>query len=194
MSAEYGHSVQLLVAIYFNKQGLSQILEDCQICTPQNLSEFVLGMNLASPLFVMCDVGPGKEAADAKLRGGYLLPRSVQEQKTTHNRVCPLIQSSFSIRLPSAVHSSTSGGSMLLCRISRRLLRLCTFLSSNSRPPFQDQPCEVLRRRAARAYGYEPTFGGAGRSVHEAEARQGQTIWTPKSSTSWRLDSAAAEW
>lgn len=37
-----------------------------------DLDEFIMGFNQAAPLFQIIDVGPGKEAADAKLRGTSL--------------------------------------------------------------------------------------------------------------------------
>ncbi|ORY84711.1 hypothetical protein BCR35DRAFT_351810 [Leucosporidium creatinivorum] len=54
--------------IFYNKQGLSRILQEVGIATEAVFSAFVQGLNAAHPLFVMTDVGPQKEAADAKFR------------------------------------------------------------------------------------------------------------------------------
>lgn len=48
--------------------GLSKILSDVGIATPDVVNAFVLGFNAAHPLFTMTDVGSQKEAADAKIR------------------------------------------------------------------------------------------------------------------------------
>jgi hypothetical protein len=59
------------VSIYFNKAGLIDTLAGHNICTPEQYEAFLIGFSQASPRFLTIDVGPGKEAADAKIRGVY---------------------------------------------------------------------------------------------------------------------------
>jgi hypothetical protein len=59
------------VSIYFNKAGLIDTLAGHNICTPEQFEAFLIGFSQASPRFLTIDVGPGKEAADAKIRGVY---------------------------------------------------------------------------------------------------------------------------
>lgn len=60
---------RLWVSIYCNEQGLSETLYNNNICTSEDFESFCLGFNQAAPLFSIIDVGPGKEAADAKIKG-----------------------------------------------------------------------------------------------------------------------------
>jgi len=60
---------RILAMVYVNASGLATTLVSNGVCSYQQFSEFFFGFNQASPLFTMVDVGPGKEAADAKLRG-----------------------------------------------------------------------------------------------------------------------------
>jgi hypothetical protein len=61
---------QLWVYVFFNKRGLTQTFRKAQLSRIQaRLDEFVIGFNNASDKFLMVDVGDGKEAADAKIRG-----------------------------------------------------------------------------------------------------------------------------
>jgi len=60
------------VSIYFNKMGLMDTLASHNICTPEQFEGFLVGFSQASPRFLMVDVGYGKEAADAKIRGVFL--------------------------------------------------------------------------------------------------------------------------
>ncbi|KZT30410.1 hypothetical protein NEOLEDRAFT_1144074 [Neolentinus lepideus HHB14362 ss-1] len=62
---------QLWLTIYCNKSGLLETLVNYHICTAEQFESFVLGFNQASPLFSIVDVGSGKEAADAKIKGGH---------------------------------------------------------------------------------------------------------------------------
>jgi hypothetical protein len=56
------------VTIYFNKSGLLETLVAHNKCTSEQFEAFCVGFSQASPRFLMIDVGPGKEAADAKIR------------------------------------------------------------------------------------------------------------------------------
>lgn len=62
-------NIQLYVVMYVNRLGLGDVLEYSRVCTRGEWDAFVHGFNQASPLFSIVDVGYGKEAADAKLRG-----------------------------------------------------------------------------------------------------------------------------
>ncbi|KAF9044719.1 hypothetical protein BDZ89DRAFT_1058812 [Hymenopellis radicata] len=59
---------RLWVTVYCNKQGLSETLCNNNICTAEDFEGFCIGFNQATPLFSIIDVGPGKEAADAKIK------------------------------------------------------------------------------------------------------------------------------
>jgi hypothetical protein len=69
---------QLWVSVFCNKSGLSETLNQHQLCTPDEFEAFWIGFNQASPFFSMVDVGAGKEAADAKIKGATpaLVPTS----------------------------------------------------------------------------------------------------------------------
>ena len=61
--------VQLWVSVFCNKAGLQETLTNRHICTAEQFESFIMGFNQASPLFLVTDVGNGKEAADAKIKG-----------------------------------------------------------------------------------------------------------------------------
>ena len=63
------HRAPLWLTIYCNKSGLLDILMKNRICNSDQFENFFHGFNQASPLFSIVDVGSGKEAADAKIRG-----------------------------------------------------------------------------------------------------------------------------
>ncbi|KZV99638.1 hypothetical protein EXIGLDRAFT_831372 [Exidia glandulosa HHB12029] len=54
--------------VYFNRTGLRDILARSNICTYSQFDAFWIGFVQAASMFQVVDVGPGKEAADAKLR------------------------------------------------------------------------------------------------------------------------------
>lgn len=56
------------ITIYFNKSGLLDTLVAHNKCTAEQFEAFCIGFSQASPRFLMIDVGPGKEAIDAKIR------------------------------------------------------------------------------------------------------------------------------
>jgi hypothetical protein len=60
---------QIWVSIFCNKVGLQETLTSRQLCTTEQFDSFITGFNQASPLFLLTDVGSGKEAADAKIKG-----------------------------------------------------------------------------------------------------------------------------
>lgn len=57
--------------LFINVSGLATTLERNEICSSKKFTEFVQGFNQATPLFTIVDVGYGKDAADAKLRGPH---------------------------------------------------------------------------------------------------------------------------
>lgn len=59
---------QVWLTIFCNKSGLLDTLIESGICAAEDFEDFLLAFNQASPWFSIVDVGPGKEAADAKLR------------------------------------------------------------------------------------------------------------------------------
>jgi hypothetical protein len=59
------------VSIYYNKTGLLDTLTGRQLCSAEQLEDFLLGFTQSSPRFTLVDVGPNKEAAHAKIRGMY---------------------------------------------------------------------------------------------------------------------------
>lgn len=62
----------ILVLVYLNRQGLSGVLASRNLLgTEPNLNEFIVGFNQSSPFLSIVDVGSGKEAADAKIRGEF---------------------------------------------------------------------------------------------------------------------------
>ncbi|KAG9127304.1 hypothetical protein FRC07_014933 [Ceratobasidium sp. 392] len=66
--AHYGSNPDLLVHVFFNREGLGKTLQTYLKVQPGTFSAFITGFNTASPLMSMLDVGAGKEAADAKIR------------------------------------------------------------------------------------------------------------------------------
>jgi hypothetical protein len=49
--------------------GLLDTLTGHDICTREQFEAFLVGFSQASPRFLLVDVGYGKEAADAKIKG-----------------------------------------------------------------------------------------------------------------------------
>jgi hypothetical protein len=70
--AESSGRGQVWLTVYCNKSGLMDTLVNNDICTVGDFEAFVLGFNQSSPLFSIVDVGGGKEAADAKIKGRCL--------------------------------------------------------------------------------------------------------------------------
>lgn len=60
---------QVWLTVYCNKSGLLDTLTGNGVCTGEEFEAFVWAFNQASPWFSIVDVGYGKEAADAKIRG-----------------------------------------------------------------------------------------------------------------------------
>jgi hypothetical protein len=69
-----GQPVKFVLSIYcfLNTRGLGRVLEDNRICTMDTLNNFISGFNQVENVFAV-DVGYGKEACDARLRGTSLL-------------------------------------------------------------------------------------------------------------------------
>lgn len=69
--SNYGaHQYQLWVYVFFNKRGLTEALGRFGNMTAKaKFEEFYVGFNQAAEKFLMVDVGSGKEAADAKIKG-----------------------------------------------------------------------------------------------------------------------------
>lgn len=65
------------VTVYFNKSGLLDTLVGHNKCTAEQFEAFCVGFSQASPRFLMIDVGPGKEAADCKIKGTSTLSRII---------------------------------------------------------------------------------------------------------------------
>ncbi|KAJ7361717.1 hypothetical protein DFH08DRAFT_1033393, partial [Mycena albidolilacea] len=59
---------QVWLTVFCNKTGLVETLVNQDVCTKEQFEDFCFGFNLAAPLFSIVDVGPGKEAADAKIK------------------------------------------------------------------------------------------------------------------------------
>lgn len=57
------------VTIYYNKKGLLQMTRAEDICTPEVLEAFLVGLSQASPRFLLVDVGPGKDSTSIKIQG-----------------------------------------------------------------------------------------------------------------------------
>jgi hypothetical protein len=55
--------------MYCNKAGLSETLISRNLCSREEFEAFIIGFNQSAPLFSVVDVGNGKEAADAKVKG-----------------------------------------------------------------------------------------------------------------------------
>ncbi|KZV99631.1 hypothetical protein EXIGLDRAFT_640358 [Exidia glandulosa HHB12029] len=54
--------------VYCNRMGLREALSRNEVCSHTQFDAFWIGFSQAASMFQMVDVGPGKEAADAKLR------------------------------------------------------------------------------------------------------------------------------
>ncbi|KIJ70233.1 hypothetical protein HYDPIDRAFT_121815 [Hydnomerulius pinastri MD-312] len=55
------------ITIYYNRTGLSSVLERHQLCTPEQFEAFIMGFSQASPRFLLVDVGYGKDATFSKI-------------------------------------------------------------------------------------------------------------------------------
>jgi hypothetical protein len=71
LSGEFTRA-KLWVQVYLNQTGLAETLASRNMCTVGEFESFVVGFNQSSPLFSIIDVGSGKEAADAKIKGDTL--------------------------------------------------------------------------------------------------------------------------
>lgn len=61
---------QILIFVYLNRLGMTEhLLANNLLKRAHDFDDFIRGFNQASPLFHIIDVGHGKEAADAKIRG-----------------------------------------------------------------------------------------------------------------------------
>jgi len=61
--------MHLWVHVFYNKRGLTSAIGKAgHSAAMQKLEDFVHGFNRAADRFVMVDVGPGKEAADVKIK------------------------------------------------------------------------------------------------------------------------------
>lgn len=58
---------KIICSVFYNRLGLSRVLENVGVASEAVFAEFVLGFNAAAPLFTMVDVGPSKEAAVSSL-------------------------------------------------------------------------------------------------------------------------------
>jgi len=67
---------QLWTYVFYNKRGLSETLGRFNFGSAKaKLDDFMIGFNQAAGRFFMVDVGSGKEAADAKIKGVWLTLR-----------------------------------------------------------------------------------------------------------------------
>ncbi|KAF8607273.1 hypothetical protein BDV93DRAFT_306033 [Ceratobasidium sp. AG-I] len=64
----HGTNTDILVHVFFNRDGLGKTLKTYLNIQPETFSAFIDGFNTASPFISMLDVGVGKEAADTKIR------------------------------------------------------------------------------------------------------------------------------
>ena len=75
----------LCTFIYMNQAGLREVLANSDTCTAAKFNDFVTGFNRSTELFNIIDVGRGKEAADAKIRG-ELSPHGRTRHQVTYPR------------------------------------------------------------------------------------------------------------
>ncbi|EJD34573.1 hypothetical protein AURDEDRAFT_117618 [Auricularia subglabra TFB-10046 SS5] len=66
--APHGTRAAVCATVYCNRSGLRDTLVRTGTCTSQQFDAFWIGFVQAASMFCLVDVGPGKEAADAKLR------------------------------------------------------------------------------------------------------------------------------
>jgi hypothetical protein len=71
--AHYGSNHDLLVNVFFNREGLGKSLKSHLGVQSDDFNAFITGFNTASPLMSMLDIGVGKDAADAKIRSEHRL-------------------------------------------------------------------------------------------------------------------------
>lgn len=64
-----GRELSVCTFIYLNQAGLREYLVKEGVCSSVEFNAFVSGFNQSTELFCIIDVGYGKEAADAKIRG-----------------------------------------------------------------------------------------------------------------------------
>ena len=68
---------QLWTLVFYNKRGLHDALGRSNLFSAKaKLDDFMIGFNQAAGRFSMVDVGPGKELADAKIKGELTDPWS----------------------------------------------------------------------------------------------------------------------
>ena len=57
------------ITVYLSRNSLLETLGGNSLCTPEQLEAFLIGFSQASPRFQLVEVGAGKEAVDAKIKG-----------------------------------------------------------------------------------------------------------------------------
>lgn len=66
------NDIEVMAIVYFNQKGLMHFLTSAEIIPhPTHFSDFFWSFTSSHSLFQAIDCGPGKERADAKLRGKY---------------------------------------------------------------------------------------------------------------------------
>jgi hypothetical protein len=70
-------NAKVLIRVYANTKGMAKAYKDANILSEHVFGEFVQGFNMAEPLCDFVDAGTGKECADEKLKGWWLLTFSV---------------------------------------------------------------------------------------------------------------------
>ncbi|KAG6336342.1 hypothetical protein ID866_2737, partial [Astraeus odoratus] len=63
-----GH-LSFWITVYYNRLGLTSVLERHKLCTPEQLEAFVMGFSQTSPRFSLVDVGYGKDGTFTKIAG-----------------------------------------------------------------------------------------------------------------------------
>lgn len=58
------------ITIYFNRTSMLEILLGNSLCAAEVFEDFLIGFGQSSPRFQLVEVGPGREAMDAKIKGG----------------------------------------------------------------------------------------------------------------------------
>lgn len=71
---ELSENVQIAVRIYANVKGLAEVCRRANIVSsPEIIEDFFRGFTQGDDLFNFIDVGPGKDRADTKMKGLFLM-------------------------------------------------------------------------------------------------------------------------
>lgn len=184
LALNYGaHPYQLWVYVFFNKRGLTEAFGRFgNTMVKAKFEDFYMGFNQASEKFLMVDVGSGKEAADAKIKGRNPPPFTPAVYPIEHVHVQHTLKTTFAYPRHTKLSSAVSVHSFCLTfyikftlndmsRLSRQWICHQSPIANHGRLQAEINSPPKLRRISRR--NCRPRSAGAqhSRSVSDTETR-----------------------